>query len=75
MIGIKLGLGIAGLAAAQGRLARYTAPDGTQPSLVLDFTTQTYGADTDASLALYASPDGTLPSLVLDFENAEYGRQ
>lgn len=74
MIGIRLGLGIAGSQSAANRLRRYTV-GGIAPSIVLDFEDQVYGADPDASLQLYASLDGTLPFLLFDFTAAEYGRQ
>lgn len=73
MIGIRLGLGIAGSQSAANRLRRYTV-DGIAPSLVLDFTVATYGANKDASLAKY-SVNGRSPGLLLDFTEAQYGRQ
>ena len=52
---------------------RYRAPDGTFPSLVLDFTRQFYAVDESGSLRRYDAPDGTPASLVLDFTLGEYG--
>lgn len=66
MLGIRLGLGIAGAQTAANRLRQYTV-DGIAPSLVLDFTVATYGANTDASLAKYGGA-----SLVLDFREGQY---
>lgn len=56
-----------------GGLARYRAPSGALPSLVLDFTRQFYAVDESGSLRRYDAPDGTPASLVLDFTLGEYG--
>ena len=74
MIGIKLGLGILGLASAQNRLRQYTSPDGVDASLALDFTREVYGANLDASLQKY-SVNGRAPGLLIDATEAQYGRQ